>query len=413
MLIVDSQFRSARHLNRFAPALFAPEPFNKGFDEVVVASILTVRTMLASRALRVSSIVSYCTAGLTYFFDYLETVEVRPTSGELNSRLMQGFIKWLATERSLRYTAQRNVYAATKSVLSEMIRLQLVSSDPSIFPPNPYPKASAQVEGVTPFTMTERKRLVDALKRELIAVQKGDFVGSESEALVIYALALCLRTGLNTVPLIELTRDCVKSHPLRSNMRMLVHTKWRSHSVLHAPIEAKAAQTSISSDAVALLGIVMKRTEGLANEASDRLRNRLWLYRSESSISKGEIRVLVTSDLYRGASRLVSRHGLRGDDDKALRVNPTRFRKTLENRLWRLSGGDLYRLLSFREFLLEEKDRVGSTKWVEHFAWIVRLIDALVSDRFDPKKAAAAAARTKKRRHPFWASPIEHGVRVE
>lgn len=38
---------------------------------------------------------------------------------------------------------------------------------------------------------------------------------------------------------------------------------------------------------------------------------------------------------------IVQRHGLVADDDSPLRVTPGRLRKTMENRLWQLSDGDL------------------------------------------------------------------------
>lgn len=480
-----------------------------GFDELVFACVVTVRTMLSSRALRVASIVSYCTGGITYFLDYVAGSSAPvAAAGLLDGKVVQGYIKWLAESPTLQYTGQRNVYALTKCVLVEMIRLQLVSADPSIFPANPYPRASAHVKGQTPFSMDERRQLVGALKHELIAIHRGNFGGSDCEALVVYALALCLRTGLNTIPLIDLSRDCLRNHPLRSNMRMLVHTKWRSHSVVHTQIGTADTQTGITGDGVALLGIVLKRTAECAAAAPERLQNRLWLYRSESRISKGDVRVLVSSDLYRGVKRLVMHHDLRSDEGNPLQVNPSRFRKTLENRLWRLSGGDpfavarimnhslrvsdrhylavtpemeanhralgeelvsrwrgnsireslaaqtlpstttrsplghcrdpysgerapgdgqpcfdflscfscssyvvveeeedLYRLLSFREFLTRERSRAGSTQWIEHYAWIIRMIDAIVQDRFAPQMADAVAERAKARPHPFWADP--------
>jgi len=42
-----------------------------------------------------------------------------------------------------------------------------------------------------------------------------------------------------------------------------------------------------------------------------------------------------------GIAELVKRHDLKGDDGKPLHLNLSRLRKTLENRYWAISGGDL------------------------------------------------------------------------
>ena len=99
--------------------------------------------------------------------------------------------------------------------------------------------------------------------------------------------------------------------------------------------------TVVPMDGVAVLRGVIARTEHLCAEAPQKLRDRIWLYRSRSRKCSGELLTLSEETLNTGIRRFVSRHGLLGDDGKLLTPTPTRLRKTMEAKLWKLSDGDL------------------------------------------------------------------------
>jgi hypothetical protein len=97
----------------------------------------------------------------------------------------------------------------------------------------------------------------------------------------------------------------------------------------------------VPMDGVAVLRGVIARTEHLCAEAPPKIRDRIWLYRSRSRKVQGDLLALSGSSLNSGIKLFVSRHGLLGDDGKPLAPTPTRLRKTMEAKLWKLSDGDL------------------------------------------------------------------------
>lgn len=99
---------------------------------------------------------------------------------------------------------------------------------------------------------------------------------------------------------------------------------------------------SIPMDGVALFRKVLERTQPLADQAPIDLRDRVWLYISESAYNKSKLTKLTNGMLEHYTQTIINRHGLLGDDGKRLRVNTSRLRKTFENRLWHLSNGDLF-----------------------------------------------------------------------
>ncbi|NDY74785.1 hypothetical protein G3N28_22800, partial [Desulfobacter hydrogenophilus] len=69
-----------------------------------------------------------------------------------------------------------------------------------------------------------------ALRDDIIAIHKQQFDGLASAALVVYLLALAVRTGANTTPLLEMKRDCLKPHPFMPNMMLLETFKRRGNA---------------------------------------------------------------------------------------------------------------------------------------------------------------------------------------
>ncbi|MCB2551527.1 hypothetical protein KQ767_15825, partial [Listeria monocytogenes] len=103
------------------------------------------------------------------------------------------------------YTTQKNIYTCCKSVLGELVRCGLLSSD--IFPPNPYPHSNRRKSSEKAFSKKEFTQVISALKREVIAVKEasGPIL---AEGLAFCAVAIVARTGLNLTPLIELSMGC-------------------------------------------------------------------------------------------------------------------------------------------------------------------------------------------------------------
>jgi hypothetical protein len=101
------------------------------------------------------------------------------------------------------------------------------------------------------------------------------------------------------------------------------------------------ATSLVPMDGVAVLRKVMERNSSLLPEADASIQNRVWLYRGDSNRVGRRISVLHTRSLFVGIRALIERHDLLGDNGKLLAISTQRLRKTMENRLWLMSNGDL------------------------------------------------------------------------
>jgi hypothetical protein len=99
---------------------------------------------------------------------------------------------------------------------------------------------------------------------------------------------------------------------------------------------------AVPMDGVALFNKLLDRTRDLAESAPAALRNTLWLYRSAARNRRGQLKRMTVGVLHVCIKAFVQRHNLLGDDGETLRLNNRRLRATMENRLWKLSNGDLF-----------------------------------------------------------------------
>jgi len=257
------------------------------------------------------------------------SLEVR----DINKGFIERFIHWQAQRADSAYVSQYTVYMDIKFVLRTLCAKGFLPPVRELFPVNPYPHAERAIQGPTSLSEGERARLCTALKIDLgtLLQDAGDL--SETDRLVVLLLAICLRTGRNTTPMFDLTRDALESHPLKDTWRLLRTVKYRARS---------SQRTPVSPDVVYLYEKAIRLSEKYLTAVRPEWRDKLWLYREggRGRHKPGPVRLLTHASLGSGARRLVERHALRSDDGSPLVLTLSRLRKTLENRLWRLSGGD-------------------------------------------------------------------------
>lgn len=320
------------------------EWLGRGIDIWVLTCAGQLKAFIVNEELALASVVAYGKA-IKYFFQYLTVCRQPVTMQELVPMHVQEYVIWLKNQSRLGGVSKRNIYTHTKAVLIGLLEHGLIVNHEALFPSNPFPFASAQKNGQSALSTTERSRLADALRSDIIELHAGRFTGVGSQALCVYALALALRTGLNTTSLLELDRDCLGPHPFMPRMRLLRAFKRRGNAT-HIKIlrynKLLAVPTPVAMDGVALFEEVLRRTQPLAEEAHEDQRDYLWLYRCENMRSPGKICRLSSSDFTYNISTFVRRHQLLGDDGLPLSLNTSRLRKTMENRLWCLSNGDLF-----------------------------------------------------------------------
>jgi hypothetical protein len=319
----------------------------RGIDAWVLTCTAQLQAFVDNKTVSLSSVAAFGKA-LRYYFEYLHTgIAVAPpaTPAALRPNNVASFVTWLASHPRLAKVSQRNVYTHVKSVLVALQDRGEIADDKELFPRNPFADASGAKKGSTPLSLTERSRLADALRRDIIELHMGRFQASESQALTVYALALAMRTGLNTSPLLELCRDCLQPHPFMPRMRLMRAYKRRGNATHIKTLRYQrdvAMPAAIPLDGAALFEEVLRRTEPLLRQAPTKWANKVWLYRSTAQVNAGRICCLTEGALGYNIRTFVQRHALLANDGSALTLNTSRLRKTMENRLWRLSNGDLF-----------------------------------------------------------------------
>lgn len=316
----------------------------KGMDAWVWACAGQLRAFLASKAVTTCTIVSYWRTGMLHFFKYLEASGVTFVPQAVEPRHIQHYIGWLKDHQDWSYGTQKVRYDHTKSVLAALVRRGILLAHEDLFPANPFPDSNSRSKGAKPLSQTERLRLAMALRDDIVAIHKGAFEDTDSAAMLVYLLAVAIRTGANTTPLLEASRDCLRDHAFMPSMKLMELFKRRGNGSKFLQLRYTKVHDdslAVSMDGVALLRKALLLSETLVATAKPEHQDRVWLYRTQDFRTAGEVTVLTGLSVGFGIASLIERHGLKADDGQPLRLNLSRLRKTLEHRLWALSGGDL------------------------------------------------------------------------
>ena len=301
----------------------------------------------------VATVVKYCNQGLNEFLSFFAAIakasSMEMTLDDVDQDLIDLYIAHLRTRPAktdtglLSYTSQKTIYDATKSVLEALCTLQLLPPAEKLFPASPFPGSNGRKKGQKSFSDSELRPLVAALKTDLEAIQEGWFKGSMSQALSAVLLGISLRTGINTTPLLSISRDALIDHPVLPDHKVLVIYKRRGNSTykqtLRWSIRIKGLAVA-RTDVITLYEWALKQTKPLLPDAGNKHKDQLWLYRSEKTQDKGKVTALSADVLRKGIKAFVERHNLKADDGTPLKMNLTRMRKTFVKRIYLLSGRD-------------------------------------------------------------------------
>ncbi|UBQ43815.1 hypothetical protein [Comamonas thiooxydans] len=316
----------------------------RGIDAWVWACANQLRTFLASESVTPYTLAGYWRSGMRYFFEFLVTTGTGVEPQNLRPADIRHYIDWLK-DRVPAYNTQKSLYGRAKSVLTALVRCGIVPDHEGLFPANPFPRSNSRMKGATPLSPTERQRLAQALRYDIVAIHNEQFKGTGRDVMVVYLLAVAIRTGANPTPLLEAARDCLRPHPFMPNMMLLELFKRRGNATKLVSLRysrVHEGSQSIPMDGVALMRKALQLSESLLGEARPDCRGRVWLYRARRNFgSAGAVMMLTHTGLGASIANLIERHDLRNDDGDRLVLNLSRLRKTLEHRLWSLSGGDL------------------------------------------------------------------------
>lgn len=335
--------------NLNSPASFDFGPFyGQGHDDITKCFDLTIRkltkesenTMQASVA--ICTVASYCCNGLTHFFKFLSfyciNLRRKLTLNDICFDLIEHYILHLKS-LEISVVTQKTAYSCTKSVLMASYKQGRFSCADikRLFPENPFPYSNRRKKGQRALTEHEKKELVSALKIELSRIY------GEKKQLDFYDLSMCviniaLFTGMNRTPILELTTDCIKPHPLKANLSLLVSQKRRNHSIqFNLLLDQKSIDDCLSVDLKisSIIKMIVQRNKRIRDKFEDPMH---LLVASTGSIEDNQTKWLTVSNLNQSIKLLVKKHELIDDDGNPLVFNMKRLRQTFVNRVWELSG---------------------------------------------------------------------------
>ncbi|MDO4235033.1 hypothetical protein [Pseudomonas sp.] len=329
--------------------------YGSGIDSITYACQRQIERFLLGQEgdLSVATVVGLCTAGVKYFLDFcmLQAMafERDLTLNDVNRILIDSYLGHLSGN-GLTTNGQKNAYGKTKSVLVALAQRGIfplvASGGEATFPRNPFPNSTRKAKGETALSKRERKEFAAALRQAIKPIW-ADVPTVTSELLVYALLIVALHTGRNTTPLLEMGRNCLRAHP-KDDTVFLVLWKRRGYSsskvVLRAESKAERlleATPSVRTNVERLIRHVIALTEHLDAEALPDIKGRVWLFRSRTIRSIGQVTELQARMVDYGINRLVADYGLKDSDGKPLRINISRLRKTFGNRIFELTDGDL------------------------------------------------------------------------
>lgn len=322
-----------------------------GFDSWAIQSIYVIRALLNGGRSAVATLVGY-SSGLRYFLVFLKSgvLELSPeTPNKLTKRHLERFISWLKLKYPNGSTA-KNYYTSFRSLLNFLIEYGFVeNAAEELFPPNPFPNNDERTKDASPLSMGEMQRLIKALKLDLVSIHKGTFQGNNAECMTVMLLITAARSGVNTTPLLEMHRDALQPHPFIPSLRLINTVKRRGKGAQTKTIrqaDVLDKYNAISLDGVAVLNKALEMSESLVKLAPDEISSYVWLYRSGQRGALNNIVALTSGTLNVTIKKFCKRHALNNDQGNRLVVTVSRLRKTMESRLWKLSGGDLLEVAS-------------------------------------------------------------------
>lgn len=325
--------------------------YGVGIDDITYACQRQIERLLATHDGDVSpaSVVTYCRSGVQHFLDYLILRSVAEgcslSMADINRSVIDGFILSI-NDGSASAVTQSNRYHATKSVLVWLGKRKLLKvitkGDDATFPRNAFPNSHGERKGESPIPKGQRQAFAAAVKTAVMPIFAPD--AQPSSLLLSYAvLIIALHTGRNTVPLLEMDIDCLRSHP-KDKLEFLVVYKRRSRANSKVVLGAEKAIDStptVFPSVARLIRRAIEITADLRAESNDHKSSMVWLYRSKSGPRQGEVWALSASMVGDAVKKLVKQFDLRDTDGKPLRINISRLRKTFINRINEILDDDL------------------------------------------------------------------------
>lgn len=328
----------------------------KGVDEWIWACVACIKAMLHSGSFETSTLTSSGPA-LQKFFEFLTLNRASPLASgpsQLKPIHTAEFVSWLKARVAAKEFTQdtaRQYYNGVKRVLTEMMEQGfLVGNKSKLFPRGAVKRGGKQSRQVS-FSVGEQERLANAIKSDLSRVHKGTLSLLASETQALRFLLVSHRQGFNLTPLLEMRRKGMRPG-VQPGTVLMYTSKVRGRSIRGRVGRASIPRTTDEPEEGepipfpmaegAVIQQAIESTKHLVPLAPENLKDRIWLYLSQSSRDKdGIVTVLTPQTLAWCIQRVVDRHSLSADDGKVLRINSSRLRKSFWDRAWLQTGGSV------------------------------------------------------------------------
>jgi hypothetical protein len=317
--------------------------YHQGIDEIVSACQQQIAhwANTCDGGYSIRTLRSCCYNGVKHFLNFLilltSVLKRDLFLADINRDVIEQFIQYLA-QQDLEMTSQEFIYTSMKMVVKGLCKRGFINRS-NCFPKNPYPSINRNKRSNKALSNGERNQLAQALRKELSALTNPNETELTSYQLACCLLAIALRTGRNTTPLVKMKIDCLQDHPLKENRKLMVVFKRRAgktHIVSMRATQEIETMTTIMPDVISIIETVIAKTAAYRLNLAPPEKDRLWLYKQE----KGKIAFLTEDMVYLFAKKLVGTHNLHDTDGNPLKVTISRLRATFINRLWVLSGND-------------------------------------------------------------------------
>ncbi len=314
--------------------------YNCGYDEVTSICQSVFEQMIHSseqtgQGSKSKTTIAVCFgSGLNYFFQYCSIWLA--TNGNTNLRwneidadFVDGLIDYL---RSLALAGIRQIYQRITVVLIH------AGLSKAILPKRVFTTQESSSRSSKGYTKDERSSIIKALNYEVGKILKkaDQLIVSELCYLVAWII---IRTGLNRQPVIEMPIDAIKPHPFHAHKRLLVTYKRRGNSTNILSFTSTKEIESIQ-EVPPQLDLVIDHVGSYTSSARDNTEfpNNLFLYMGISGIGTPVTAALIDSTM----KLLIKNHKLVSDNGLPLKLNMSRLRTTWINRIYELSGFDIY-----------------------------------------------------------------------
>jgi hypothetical protein len=328
--------------------------YGKGYDDITNRAYYTAKALLKNTDAFTEKTQRYFfQGGFAYFADYLElfrcSVGEDITQADITPELIEQYLLHLKGSE-LEYTSQKAIYSTGKSLLIRMKEkgywsaVGYINLNSDFFPKNPFPHSNKRFKGEKALTPHEKRQVVVALKQAIKPIYRNTDDTLTGYELTLCLLAVAIQTGINTSPLLNMSCDSLRDHPLKDNRKLLTVFKKRGNATqLHNLRKSESLEVvqGVKLDVAYLLETIIKRNAKIREATNTDL---VFVYESTGGgrgTKKGTATSLSDIRVAYNIKKFIKEYDLKDEDGRTMKLNVSRFRKTFINGMYELSGESL------------------------------------------------------------------------